>query len=203
MRQGEFHVRARQPEGALDHPGGQRRYRRNRSVCAARRHDESSLIYKAAQKPEYRALIEDAVRHASAHTDSATRPRAFLDELYVNFGCELLKIVPGRVSTETDARFSFDSASIVDQAERLIALYERAGIERARVLIKVASTWEGIRAAQLLEQRSIHCNLTLMFSFSQAVACAEARVTLVSPEEYAGFAATGASPVMRDGGNRL
>jgi transaldolase len=140
------------------------------------------LIYKAAKKPEYRALVNDALRHAAAHasgTDGSAR--AFLDKLFVNFGCELLKIVPGRVSTETDARFSFDSAAIIEQAERLIELYERAGVERQRVLIKVSSTWEGIRAAEQLERRSIHCNLTLMFSFAQAVACADAGLTLVSP----------------------
>lgn len=140
-----------------------------------------TLIYKASQKPEYRALIDDAILHAAAHADAAVRKRAFLDKLYVNFGCELLKIVPGRVSTETDARFSFDTASVIDQAQRLIDLYERAGVDRRRILIKVASTWEGIRAAELLEQRCIHCNLTLMFSFAQAVACADAGVTLVSP----------------------
>ena len=104
-----------------------------------------------------------------------------MDHLLINFGCEILKIVPGRVSTEVDAGLSFDIEGSLAKARRLIGLYEKAGVERERVLIKVASTWEGIRAAEQLEKQGIHCNLTLLFSFAQAVACAEAGVTLISP----------------------
>ena len=104
-----------------------------------------------------------------------------MDKLLVNFGCEILKIVPGRVSTEVDAGLSFDTEGTLAKARRLIGLYEKAGIGRERVLIKIASTWEGIRAAEQLEREGIHCNLTLLFSFAQAVACAEAGVTLISP----------------------
>jgi transaldolase len=104
-----------------------------------------------------------------------------MDRLAVNFGCEILKIVPGRVSTEVDARYSFDTPATVAKAHDLIALYEQAGVARERILIKVGSTWEGIRAAAQLEREGIHCNLTLLFSFAQAVACAEAGVTLISP----------------------
>ena len=104
-----------------------------------------------------------------------------MDKLMVNFGCEILKIVPGRVSTEVDAALSFDTEGTVTKAHRLMALYQNAGITRERVLIKIASTWEGIRAAERLEREGIHCNLTLLFSFAQAVACAEAGVTLISP----------------------
>jgi transaldolase len=109
------------------------------------------------------------------------RREAGMDKLMVNFGCEILKIVPGRVSTEVDAGLSFDTERSVEKAHRLIAMYDDAGIPRERVLIKVASTWEGIRAAERLEREGIHCNLTLLFSFAQAVACAEAGVTLISP----------------------
>jgi transaldolase len=104
-----------------------------------------------------------------------------MDKLMVNFGCAILKIVPGRVSTEVDATLSFDTEGTVRKAHRLIGLYEAAGVARQRVLIKIASTWEGIRAAERLEREGIHCNLTLLFSFAQAVACAEAGVTLISP----------------------
>src|SRR4029434_5294624 len=104
-----------------------------------------------------------------------------MDKLMVNFGCEILKIVPGRVSTEVDAALSFDTEGTVAKAHRLIALYENAGIARERILIKMASTWEGIRAAEQLEREGIHCNLTLLFSFAQAVVCAEDGVTLISP----------------------
>jgi len=141
-----------------------------------------SLIYAAAQMPAYRRLVEDAIAFATAETkDKAQRTQACLDKLAINFGLEILKIIPGRVSTEVDARLSFDTHATIRKARRLIGLYEAAGIDRKRILIKVASTWEGIRAAELLEQEGIHCNLTLLFSFPQAVACAEARVTLVSP----------------------
>jgi transaldolase len=104
-----------------------------------------------------------------------------MDKLAVNFGCEILKIIPGRVSTEVDAVLSFDTAATIEKAQRLIKLYEQASVPRERILIKIASTWEGIRAAAELEKQGIHCNLTLLFSFAQAVACAEAGVTLISP----------------------
>jgi transaldolase len=141
-----------------------------------------SLIFQAAQKPEYAKLLDDAIQHALKSPGSrAARREAGMDKLMVNFGCEILKIVPGRVSTEVDAALSFDTRGTVAKAHRLISLYEEAGIARERVLIKIASTWEGIRAAKQLEQEGIHCNLTLLFSFAQAVACAEAGVTLISP----------------------
>jgi transaldolase len=141
-----------------------------------------SLLYHAAQKPQYQHLVDDALQHAiDSPGDRAARTEAFMDRLLVNFGCEILKIVPGRVSTEVDARLSFDVEGTLAKAHRLIDIYEKAGIDRGRVLIKVASTWEGIRAAEQLEREGIHCNLTLLFSFAQAVACAEAGVTLISP----------------------
>jgi transaldolase len=150
-----------------------------------------SLLLKAAQQPQYRPLVDAALadadrahdRHGSggAGGHEASRTQAFMDRLAVNFGREILEIVPGRVSTEVDARLSFDTAGTIAKARELIGLYERAGIDRARVLIKVGSTWEGIRAAAELEREQIHCNLTLLFSFAQAVACAEAGVTLISP----------------------
>ena len=141
-----------------------------------------SLLLKAAQQPAYRPLVEAALADADRlGLGAARRTEAFMDRLAVNFGREILKIVPGRVSTEVDARLSFDAAGTVAKARELIGLYERAGIARERILIKVASTWEGIRAAAELEREGIHCNLTLLFSFAQAVACAEAGVTLISP----------------------
>lgn len=140
-----------------------------------------SLLYQAAQKAQYEPLVTEAVRYAYQVADRAARTEAFMDKLLVNFGCEILKIVPGRVSTEVDAGLSFDAEGSMAKARRLIALYEKAGFGRERILIKLASTWEGIRAAEQLEREGIHCNLTLLFSFAQAVACAEARVTLISP----------------------
>ena len=141
-----------------------------------------SLIYQAAQKPEYAELLDDAIQYAlKSPGDRPARREAGMDKLMVNFGCEILKIVPGRVSTEVDAALSFDTKGTLSKAHRLIALYEEAGIGHERVLIKIASTWEGIRAAAELEREGIHCNLTLLFSFAQAVACAEAGVTLISP----------------------
>jgi transaldolase len=135
-----------------------------------------SLILKAVQQPEYAPLLADTVEaHPGAPLDE------LVDHTLVRFGREILKIVPGRVSTEVDARLSFDTAATVVRAHRLIALYEAAGISRDRVLIKMAATWEGIRAAELLEHAGIHCNLTLLFAFCQAVACGEAGVQLVSP----------------------
>src|SRR5687767_15015307 len=141
-----------------------------------------SLLLKAAQQPQYRPLVEAALADADrAAGPESKRTEAFMDRLAVNFGREILKIVPGRVSTEVDARLSFDTAGSIAKARELIGLYERAGIGRERILIKVGSTWEGIRAAGELEREGIHCNLTLLFSFAQAVACAEAGVTLISP----------------------
>lgn len=135
-----------------------------------------SLILKAVQKPEYRSLVEQTV---AGHRGEAVG--ALCDRLLVRFGREILAIVPGRVSTEVDARLSFDTEATIAKAHALIGLYEEAGVPRERVLIKVASTWEGIRAAERLENEGIRCNLTLLFSFPQAVACADAGVTLISP----------------------
>lgn len=134
-----------------------------------------SLLYKAARDPQYQDLVRDAI------TTGAGRTEAVLDQLAVNFGKEIVEIVPGRVSTEVDARLSFDTDATVARAESIMERYAAAGIGTERVLIKVASTWEGIRAAERLEKRGIHCNLTLLFSFAQAVACADAGVTLISP----------------------
>ena len=141
-----------------------------------------SLIYAASQDEKYKRLIEDAIGFAkqSSSDKTAQLPKA-MDKLAVNFGLEILKIVPGRVSTEVDARLSFDTEASVKKAHELIALYEEAGISRERILIKVASTWEGIKAAEILEKEHIHCNLTLLFSQAQAIACAEAGVRLISP----------------------
>jgi len=134
-----------------------------------------SLLLAAAQDPRYRPLVDEAVQRAAGDAIAA------VDWLFVLFGREILKHVEDRVSTEVDARLSFDSAGTVARARRLIALYAGLGVPRERVLIKIASTWEGIRAAAELEREGIHCNLTLLFSFAQAVACAEAGVTLISP----------------------
>ncbi len=141
-----------------------------------------SLLLKAAQQPEYRPLVDAALKAAEriSGTEEA-RTEAFMDQLAVTFGGEILKIIPGRVSTEVDARRSFNTEGSIAKAHELIALYEASGVARERILIKVGSTWEGIRAAEQLEREGIHCNLTLLFSFAQAVACAEARVTLISP----------------------
>ncbi|KAI8839109.1 transaldolase [Chytriomyces confervae] len=142
-----------------------------------------SLILAASQKPQYAKLIDDAVQWAkSKSTDSEEQLQWALDKLLVNFGSEILKIVPGRVSTEVDARLSFDKDATIAKAIRIIALYKEVGVSKDRVLIKIASTWEGIQAAKELEAaHGIHCNLTLLFGFAQAVACAEAKVTLISP----------------------
>jgi transaldolase len=134
-----------------------------------------SLLLKAASKNEYRHLIDRAVKAARGDSE------LLMDQLAVNFGNEILGIIPGRVSTEVDARLSFDTDRTIARAERIIALYDAIGADTQRILIKIASTWEGIRAAEELEKRNIHCNLTLMFNFEQAVACADAGVTLVSP----------------------
>lgn len=141
-----------------------------------------SLIYAAAQMPQYQEHIDEAARWAEEQGGAAEeQTRNCLDRLFVIFGREILKIVPGRVSTEVDARLSFDTEGSIIKARRLISMYEGLGVDRERILIKVASTWEGIRAAEKLEKEGIHCNLTLLFSFAQAVACAEAKVTLISP----------------------
>lgn len=135
-----------------------------------------SLILKAVQKDEYRPIMEKVAReHAGKSTDQ------IVDHLLVAFGTEILKVIPGRVSTETDARLSFDTEASIAKGRTLIKLYEAASISRDRILIKIASTWEGIRAAEVLEKEGIHCNLTLLFSLPQAIACAEANVQLISP----------------------
>jgi len=141
-----------------------------------------SLILSAASKPEYTWLVDKAISdRKNAGLTGAKRIEDVIDNVLVNFGLEILKIVPGRVSTETDARLSFDTTGTIAKARQLIRLYEAQGIDRNRILIKIASTWEGIHAAELLEREGIHCNLTLLFSFAQAVVCAEAGVQLVSP----------------------
>ncbi len=135
-----------------------------------------SLILKAVQKPEYLPLLQKAVAESKGGSTDE-----IVDRLLIAFGVEILKFVPGRVSTEIDAALSFDTEATVAKGRELIALYEVAGVPRERVLIKIASTWEGIRAAEILEKDGIHCNLTLLFSLCQAVACAEAGVQLISP----------------------
>jgi transaldolase len=142
-----------------------------------------SLILQASQKPQYEALINDAITYAKLHASNPeTTLSLALDRLVVLFGSEILKIVPGRVSTEVDARLSFDTNGMVEKARQLISHYEQLGVDKQRVLIKLSSTWEGIEAGKILESKhGIHCNMTLLFSFCQAVACAEAGVTLISP----------------------
>jgi transaldolase len=139
-----------------------------------------SLILKAARDAKYRPLLDEAI-DAAAGSPAGTRLDEVIDHLFVGFGRRILELVPGRVSTEVDARLSFDTDATEAKARRLIDLYEAAGTPRERVLIKIASTWEGIRAAERLEHDGIRCNLTLLFSFAQAVACADAGVTLISP----------------------
>ncbi|GAA5795696.1 transaldolase [Helicostylum pulchrum] len=142
-----------------------------------------SLILAAAQKPQYAHLIEDAIKYAqSKDISDEEKLELATDKLLVNFGAEILKIVPGRVSTEVDARLSFNKEATIAKALSLIKLYADNGVDKDRVLIKIASTWEGIQAAHVLEtEHQIHCNLTLLFGFAQAVACAEAGITLISP----------------------
>lgn len=140
-----------------------------------------SLIFKAAAQTEYESLIARALSAARQENTADSRRRKVLAEVAVNFGCEILKHIPGLVSTEVDARLSFDTMATVQEGRRLIQAYEKAGVPRERVLIKIASTWEGICAAAILEQEGIACNLTLLFSFAQAQACAEAKATLISP----------------------
>lgn len=142
-----------------------------------------SLLLAAAKMPKYQYLVVEAAHYAKAKqtTNREQQGQLLLERLAINFGKEILGIVPGRVSTEVDARLSFDTNGTLKCARRLISLYEADGISRERILIKIASTWEGIQAAKQLEAEGIHCNLTLMFNFAQAVACAEAGVTLISP----------------------
>jgi len=141
-----------------------------------------SLILKAAQMPGYKSLVEKAMadNRKSGIAGDALLGR-IMDDLLVLFGVEILKIVPGRVSTETDADLSFDAQGLIDKAHQFLALYQKQGIGRERVLIKIASTWEGTRAAEVLQREGINCNMTLLFSLPQAVACAEAKATLISP----------------------
>ena len=165
-----------------------------------------SLILRAVQKPQYHTLLEETVRQ---NKDLSTEE--IIDRLLVAFGCEILKVVPGRVSTEADARLSFDTEGSIRKGRELIVLYKAAGIPAERVLIKIAATWEGIRAAEILQKEGINCNMTLMFCLPQAVACAEAGVKLISPfvgriydwykkqtgQEYTGDADPGVQSVKR------
>lgn len=141
-----------------------------------------SLILAAAQDQKYAHLMDEAL--AYSRRKLTNRPKQIslaVEKLFINFGVEILKIIPGRVSTEVDARMSFDNEGTVKKAREVIAMYKEAGIDRERVLVKIASTWEGIKAAETLSKEGIHCNMTLMFSMAQAIACADAKVQLVSP----------------------
>ncbi len=140
-----------------------------------------SLILKAAQMPEYQFLVDQAIADNKAKASGADLLARVIDDLTIKFGLEILKIVPGRVSTEVDANLSFDTDACVAKGRHFIKLYEANGIARERILIKLASTWEGIRAAEVLQRDGINCNLTLLFSLAQAVACAEAKAKLISP----------------------
>jgi transaldolase len=141
-----------------------------------------SLILAAASLPEYQHLIDEAISYAKKkNLSKEDEKNLVMDRIFVNFGLEILKIVPGRVSTEVDARLSFDVEASLKKAHRFIEMYEAAGIPRERILIKLSSTWEGILAAEKLEKEGIHCNMTLMFSMAQAVGCAQAKATLISP----------------------
>ena len=141
-----------------------------------------SLILQAAEKPQYRPLVDQAIaEHKGSPLTGPALLDSVLDRVLILFGCEILKIVPGRVSTEVDARLSFDTQATVAKARKLIADYAAEGISKERVLIKIASTWEGIKAAEILQKEGIKCNLTLLFSLAQAIACADAGVKLISP----------------------
>lgn len=141
-----------------------------------------SLILAAASNPAYKHLIDEAIKFSKSKSASKEEEKTLLmDKLFVNFGVEILKSIPGRVSTEVNAHLSFDVEKSIAKARSLIKLYEQAGIPKERILIKLASTWEGIRAAEILEKEGIHCNMTLLFSLPQAIACAEAKATLISP----------------------
>ncbi|HNF59340.1 MAG TPA: transaldolase family protein, partial [Elusimicrobiota bacterium] len=141
-----------------------------------------SLILAASQKAEYKPLVDKAVAdHKGSPLSGDKLVDSIIDAILVNFGMEILKIVPGRVSTEVDARLSFDSEATIAKARHIIDLYEKAGTSRERILIKIASTWEGIKAAEVLQKEGINCNLTLLFSLAQAVACAEGGIKLITP----------------------
>jgi transaldolase len=141
-----------------------------------------SLILAATEHPQYKSLIDEAASYGKQHGGSTAETLTLImDKLFVNFGVEILKLVPGRVSTEVDAHLSFDTEGSISKAHELIKLYETAGIDRKRILIKLASTWEGAKAAQILEKEGIHCNMTLMFSMAQAIECADVGATLISP----------------------
>ncbi len=141
-----------------------------------------SLIVAASSLPEYKHLIEEAIEFGKKNASSSDKVLdLIITKIFVNFGVEILKIVPGRVSTEVDARLSFDVEGSIKKAHEYIKLYEDAGIDKKRILIKLASTWEGVQAAKVLESEGIHCNMTLMFSLAQAVACADVNATLISP----------------------
>ena len=140
-----------------------------------------SLVYKAAQMPQYQDLLASSINAAKGITNSAEQLSAASDNLAVGLGLEILKLVPGRISTEVDARLSFDTKASIAKAHHLVDLYAKGGADKSRVLIKLASTWEGIRAAEVLEKEGINCNLTLLFGFGQAAACADAGVFLISP----------------------
>ena len=140
-----------------------------------------SLLLKAAELPQYQHFLDNAKTMAATKTGDAEQLDLAVDQLAVDIGKEILDIIPGRVSTEIDARLSFDTQSTIKRAQRVIDLYDRKGIDKERILIKVASTWEGIKAAEALEKQGIHCNLTLLFGLHQAIACADAGVTLISP----------------------
>lgn len=140
-----------------------------------------SLVYKAAQMPQYQDLLASSIKAAKSITNSAEQLSAASDNLAVGLGLEILKLVPGRISTEVDARLSFDTKASITKARHLIDLYAKGGADKSRVLIKLASTWEGIRAAEVLEKEGINTNLTLLFGFAQAAACADAGVFLISP----------------------
>jgi transaldolase len=140
-----------------------------------------SLILKAASQPEYQEIIIKGLEAAKNQPTQASQLQTAIEAISVGFGVEILKAIPGLISTEVDARASFDTRATIEQARRIIQRYQAAGVGRERVLVKIASSWEGIQAARLLEQEGIHCNLTLLFNFAQAQACAEAGVTLISP----------------------
>ena len=141
-----------------------------------------SLIFKALQKEEYAALLDQAINEFRDFTgDASSKLGMIIDRVLILFGLEILKIIPGRVSTEVDARLSFDTQGTIDRARKLISDYAKEGIDKERILIKIASTWEGIRAAEALQKEGINCNMTLLFSLPQAVSCAEANAKLISP----------------------
>ena len=140
-----------------------------------------SLIFKAAQMPEYKFIVDKAIAENKSKASGKELLSLVMDDLLILFGVEILKIVPGRVSTETDADMAFDTEALTAKGRRFIKLYEAHGIARERILVKIASTWEGIRAAEILQKEGINCNLTLLFSLAQAVACAEAKARLISP----------------------